>query len=739
MAGAILAYEHPIEHLSDELKRLDITLEMELLQMNAAPAAALPVNEIPGMFISASEAKSLLDDDHYITLYTPDQENRMNQLEHTIVARLNAAGQQGIDIPLEVLRRRFQLSDLQIRALVVAAAPHVSRQYSKVYGYLQDDTAGLQLTIDLMLRLSSKHAKERRALLQLLTRTSDFYRLFFNKQPATGSLQFSSILSSTISLHDRFIHYVLGLEWRYEGPLRHLTLHTSKENRDLTPVLVNQKLQEHITAYSSQRQEQAETTVWMLRGPSGSGKTYQARLTCGALGRALLEWDMSCAPEEEQAFIEAVDWMLLEATLQDAIPAFNHVHTLQSPSIQTTRQDRRQDWFMQRLAAWTGLIFLFSEEEFKPEWSSSAAITWLDIPLSIPDIGERLQLWQTLSYDSLPLSSEDASKLAGKFLFTPGKIASTIDEVRRLEDWRKAAADHKEKPPSASQLVHQAAYRLISHRLKDKAVKMEPRFTWEDLILPQETLQLLQQACSRVHHRHTVMHSWGFDRKLPYGRGISMLFTGPPGTGKTMSAVVMAREMEAELYRIDLSRVVSKYIGETEKNLGEIFDQARLSGAILFFDEADALFGKRSEVKDAHDKYANMETSYLLQKMEEYDGLTILATNFAQNLDDAFTRRIQYIVKYPFPDALQREQLWQATFPKELPVDHIDYKYLSEAFELSGGSIKNIVLTAAFLAAREAAPVSMKQLLEGVIQEYKKTGKVLLKDRLGAYADYWKG
>lgn len=218
-----------------------------------------------------------------------------------------------------------------------------------------------------------------------------------------------------------------------------------------------------------------------------------------------------------------------------------------------------------------------------------------------------------------------------------------------------------------------------------------------------------------------------------------MLFTGPPGTGKTMSALVMAREMDAELYRIDLSRVVSKYIGETEKNLGEIFDQAKLSGAILFFDEADALFGKRSEVKDAHDKYANMETSYLLQKMEEYDGLTILATNFAQNLDDAFTRRIQFIIKYPFPDAVQREQLWRSSVPSQLPVIDIDYSFLAQTFELAGGPIKNIVLTAAYLAANEGTPLSMKQMIESVVQEYKKTGKLLLKDRLGAYADYWKG
>lgn len=218
-----------------------------------------------------------------------------------------------------------------------------------------------------------------------------------------------------------------------------------------------------------------------------------------------------------------------------------------------------------------------------------------------------------------------------------------------------------------------------------------------------------------------------------------MLFTGPPGTGKTMSALVMAKEMDAELYRIDLSRIVSKYIGETEKNLSEIFDQAKLSGAILFFDEADSLFGKRSEVKDAHDKYANMETSYLLQKMEEYEGITILASNFSQNLDEAFTRRIQFIIKYPFPDVEQREQLWRSSFPQELPVGEIDFPFLAQSFELAGGPIKNVVLTAAFLSANEGTSISMKQMIEAVTQEYKKSGKLLMKDRLGTYSHYWRG
>ncbi|UUZ78913.1 ATP-binding protein [Paenibacillus sp. P26] len=222
----------------------------------------------------------------------------------------------------------------------------------------------------------------------------------------------------------------------------------------------------------------------------------------------------------------------------------------------------------------------------------------------------------------------------------------------------------------------------------------------------------MKHACARLQYRGTVLGDWGFDRSLAYGKGVSLLFAGPPGTGKTMSAQVLAKEVQLEIYKIDLSQVISKYIGETEKNLHEVFSEAQLSNAILFFDEADALFGKRSEVKDSHDKYSNVETAYLLQKMEEYDGITILATNLQQNLDEAFMRRFGFIVKFPFPDAGHREQIWRGLIPPEAPVDDdIDFRFLASKFELAGGYIKNIVLSAAFMAAEQGCAIGMKQLL----------------------------
>jgi SpoVK/Ycf46/Vps4 family AAA+-type ATPase len=243
-------------------------------------------------------------------------------------------------------------------------------------------------------------------------------------------------------------------------------------------------------------------------------------------------------------------------------------------------------------------------------------------------------------------------------------------------------------------------------------------------------MALLREICAQVRHRYQVFGSWGFGARLSRGTGLSVLFSGPPGTGKTLAAEVVAREVDLDLYAVDLSGVVSKYIGETEKNLSRIFAEARTSNAILFFDEADALFGKRTEVSDAHDRYANIETGYLLQKMDEYDGVVILATNLRQNLDDAFTRRIRFAVEFPFPEAAGRERIWRTLFPPQAPLAaDVDFGVLAEEYAVAGGSIKNIVLNAAFLAAADGGTVSREHILHGTRREFEKIGKLWAEPR----------
>ena len=238
-----------------------------------------------------------------------------------------------------------------------------------------------------------------------------------------------------------------------------------------------------------------------------------------------------------------------------------------------------------------------------------------------------------------------------------------------------------------------------------------------------------------VRQRTTVYGDWGFDRKLAMGKGVIALFAGPPGTGKTMAAEVIAADLALDLYRIDLSAVVDKYIGETEKNLEKIFRQAQSSDAILFFDEADALFGKRSEVKDAHDRYANIETAYLLQRTEEYDGLVILASNLKKNMDEAFMRRLHFAVDFPEPGEVERLAIWERAFPAEAPRDEdLDLASLARKLKVTGGNIRNIVLSAAFLAAEDIAPISMRHLVRATAQEFQKLGRLPVSGELGSDA-----
>jgi SpoVK/Ycf46/Vps4 family AAA+-type ATPase len=231
-----------------------------------------------------------------------------------------------------------------------------------------------------------------------------------------------------------------------------------------------------------------------------------------------------------------------------------------------------------------------------------------------------------------------------------------------------------------------------------------------------------------------VYSDWGFEKKLSLGKGLNVLFSGPSGTGKTMAAEIVAHELQLDLYKIDLSTIVSKYIGETEKNLNRIFKEGQASNAILFFDEADAIFGKRSEVKDAHDRYANIEIAYLLQKMEEYDGMVVLATNFRKNIDDAFSRRMHFTLDFPVPDELDRKRIWLNIFPGNAPLDKdIDFDFLARQFQITGGNIKNIALGAAFLAAQNGNLINMKNIIRATKREYQKMGKLCTEDD---FADY---
>ena len=348
--------------------------------------------------------------------------------------------------------------------------------------------------------------------------------------------------------------------------------------------------------------------------------------------------------------------------------------------------------------------------------------------IAVPETRAKSQakLWQSAAEDKgLKFPKDyDLNVLVSKYVMSPGRIFETMENVAT------AMGENKKKIISEDILEEQIR-KSCSVQFGESATRLASPFVWEDLMISPESERLLRMAANRVKYRTTVNEDFGFAKKLPYGRGVAIVFYGPPGTGKTMAAQVLANELGLDIYRIDLSQVSSKYIGETEKNLGGVFEAAKNSNAILFFDEADALFSKRTAVSSSNDKFANAETSYLLQKIEEYTGISVLATNNMQNFDAAFRRRMTFVIAIEAPDENTRARLWEAVFPKDAPLDpNINIRILARIGELNGASIKSAAVTAAYLAATEGRSIGWEDLIAAVEMEGVKTGKLGLGSKL---------
>ena len=347
-------------------------------------------------------------------------------------------------------------------------------------------------------------------------------------------------------------------------------------------------------------------------------------------------------------------------------------------------------------------------------------------PVTRPD---RKKIWDGYS-NFYGMEHIDTRMAAQKYRLNPGEIQKAAHRIYM--------SPNREKGAEGAKFLAQICEEVLPSPVAGQIQRNMTKMGLEDLKLPQPQKDLLAEICAQVNHRQTVFDDWGMERKYAYGKNVSALFIGPPGTGKTMAVDIISGLINLPVYKIDLSQVVDKYIGETEKKLEVVFNLAQKSNTILFFDEADSIFGKRSEVNEAKDRYANTEVSYILQRIEQYDGIVILASNYKKNIDEAFLRRMRYLVEFPMPDAATREEIWKSCFTEQVPVDFLDFAYLAKNFELSGGSIKNVVLNAVFMAARDNCPVGMKQVLVSLRNEKMKMGKPMILSDFGQYAPIMK-
>jgi len=586
-----------------------------------------------------------------------------------------------LDERLEQAGARLGLSTLERAALAVCAAPEVSPRYGRLFAYLHDDVTRKLASPRLVARLlTSDGASE-----------VDVLACFAHDAPlrARGALRLLDLgtpvplAERQVKTADRLAAFLLGTQ--LDEPARDGRLRLAE-----------------LPSYDPGR----EATVSELRGlldadsrlPVVVAGPDAVSLLAVALERPLVVFDAARAVDAE-LMLDAE----LAAALADAQLCFDGLERL-DPGERVRVQ--------QALRARGGRNLFCADTRETAVALGDATVVVVEVPM--PALAERRAVWASLS------GSPTVEEVAAKFRLSVWQISEGAEAAR------VAAASRGDEEVLPADLDF-GARQASSTRIGELATRLEPAFGWDDLVLPERQREVLASISSYLRHRDLVLSEWGYERAVARDQGLKVLFAGESGTGKTMAGQVLAHDLGLELFRIDLATIVSKYIGETEKNLDRIFDAADGSNAILFFDEADALFGKRSEVRDSHDRYANIEVAYLLQKMESYAGAVILATNFRQNLDEAFLRRLDFVIDFPFPEPEDRERIWQLLLPEAAPLDEdIDVPFLAGQFKLSGGSIRNVSLSAAFLAAEDGASISMRHLIKGVALEYGKLGRLTL-------------
>ncbi|TDF97116.1 ATP-binding protein [Paenibacillus piri] len=726
-------YASSWEHYADELRLFDCRLE-RLYESRKSRMEAWQHDPYQGMFVSEDEFIGLIHETSDGWTDDPEARVRLGRLEAAVARRLALSERAGTELPLLTAARVFGLQSLERELLVAALVVELDRKYERIFGYLLDDLTCKQPNVGLLLQLHCRDAAAWSRARTALSPSGPLATYFFSGDEADAA---RSLLSRPVRLDRRMAQFLLdGYAAEPSEAAARVTQRCGMDAR-LEPLRIDLELQRQLRTfvggvYAPERQAARKRLALQLWGPPGAGKKLQVKHCCRSFGKPVLFADAAGLLLEEQPFAELLADVLREAILQQAVLCFTHVEAL-FPEEPDAAARQRQRVFFRGLNGYGGLLFLLADKQLK--LAAEMKDRWVvDIELKVPEGDAREALWSALGSEAgLDGTGADWRLIADKFRFTPGQIGQAFSQAQGFAEWSGGG-----QAGSAGGVDEQALYKAcamqVQHRLEKKATRIQPKYAWDDIILPAEQKEQLRQACNQMKYRGIVYGQWGFERKLAYGKGLSMLFAGPPGTGKTMSAQVVARELQLELYKIDLSQVISKYIGETEKNLHEIFQEARLSNAILFFDETDALFGKRSEVKDSHDKYANIETAYLLQKMEEYDGISVLATNLLGNIDEAFIRRINYIIKFPFPDADYREMIWRSMFPQEAPISaDVDFRLIAGKFAIAGGSIKNIAVSAAFLAADAGTPIGMQHLLQAIKHELMKTGRLLTKEELAVF------
>lgn len=616
----------------------------------------------------------------------------------------------GRNFKLQFLSMSLKLTKLEKFILLLAGANSYDEKYEKIFMDLQG-REGLNhptfQTALFLFGLFSEVDKEEAG--RLLQQKGTFMECFLDvKKEVEGKPK-----TYSFALNKRTCSYFYGYD-ELDSSLKCFAEFKGRRE-ELQEMYIRKEMEERIFRSMSYHmmENKDKANILHIYGPKGNGKKLFVRYAARQLGYSVIFVEVSrleTATLEEMKIL--VSKLILESILLNSVLCF-----VDSKNREET-EDRPERFPMPI----TRLLDLLAEKLQFFVWISLEKSRYLlNFPIHLQcmenpmlTVNERIVLWKKYVSPYSLSKDIDLTICANKYILS----IQGMQEVLRTADFIRIEHGRDQIEQKDIQM---AVKQQSPNQLGRFATLINAVYTWEDLVVSEEQKRQMMMICNQLKYRNIVGEEWGFFKKTAYGRGICALFYGSPGTGKTMAVQVMANELGLDLYRVDLSQMVSKYIGETEKNISELFQKAKNINALLFFDEADSMFAKRSEVKDSHDKNANAETAHLLQKLEDYEGITILATNYVNNIDDAFKRRIKFMVNFAFPTSDVRLELWSAILPKDVPCEEeLDFEFYAEHFELSGSNIKEILTNAAFIAASEGSGLANRHIIEAIKLNFSK-------------------